>query len=75
MDDTITLRRVGNSVGTIFSKDILALLNAEEGTTLHVTKTANGIELSPYDPGFASDMEAGEDIARRYKNTLHKLAK
>jgi hypothetical protein len=31
--------------------------------------------LTPYDPGFADKMDLVEDIMKRYRNTLHTLAK
>ncbi len=74
MFEPIAIRRVGNSMGLLLSKEILAKLDAQEGTELYIRETPNGIELSPYDDSFAKDMEIGQDIARRYRNALHKLA-
>ena len=74
MTYTLQLRAIGNSVGAIFSKELLQKLGAQEGTELFVRETPSGIEISPYDDSFAKDMEIGQDIARRYRNALHKLA-
>jgi hypothetical protein len=34
-----------------------------------------GYRLTPYDPGFAEKMDKADEIMRRYRNTLHTLAK
>lgn len=75
MTNVTTIRAIGNSDGVIIPKEMLADLNMKSGDTLFVTRTANGLELSPYDPDLAADMNRADDISRRYRNTLHNLAK
>ncbi len=65
---------VGNSVGIIFSKEILEKLCVSKGDTLYVTKTPRGVELSLYDEEFATQMEIAESIMREDRDVLHKLA-
>ncbi len=44
--------------------------------TLYVVEAPDGgYRLTPYDPGFAKKIEKADDIMRRYRNTLHALAK
>ena len=74
MTATIKLRRIGNSTGTVFPRDILQRLNVEEGDELFVTETPNGLELSPYDPNFAEDVAIAEKIMKKRRKVLRKLA-
>jgi len=65
---------VGNSTGIVLSKDILAKLRVQKGDKLFVSETPNGIELSSYNPEFAEQMDMAEDIMRKDRDVLRKLA-
>jgi len=72
----LKVRRIGNSLGVVLPKDVLARLNSEDGAALYLIEEPDGgYRLSPYDPEFESQMEAIEDVIRRYPNTLRALAK
>ena len=71
---SVKLTAIGNSVGVILPKEILALLNANKGDALYVTRTPNGIELSLYNEKFARQMEIGRKIMREDRDVLRKLA-
>jgi putative addiction module antidote len=71
----LKLRKIGNSVGTTFPKEILDKLQVNEGDTLYLTETPDGIELTAYDPEFEQVMEAAGEITRHYRNALKELAK
>lgn len=71
----IKITTVGNSVGVVLPKDLLARMNVAKGDTLCVSETPNGIELSPYDPEFEAQMESGREGMRAYRNALRELAK
>jgi putative addiction module antidote len=71
---TLKIRKVGNSLGTTFPKEILQQLNVEEGDTIYVTQMPDGIKLTAYDPNFAKAMEAYRNVSRKYKNALRELA-
>lgn len=74
MTATIKLRKIGNSTGTVFPKDILQRLNVEEGDELFIIETSNGIELSPYNQEFAKDVAVVEKVMKKRRNVLRKLA-
>ena len=65
---------IGNSVGVTFPKEILERLRVQKGDTVYVLETPNGIELTPYDPEFAEQMEVAEDVMRESRDLLRKLA-
>jgi len=73
---TLKLTAVGTSTGVVIPKDMLARLNVGKGDVLYAVETPDGgYRLTPYDPGFAQTMDKAEEIMRRYRNTLHILAK
>jgi putative addiction module antidote len=65
---------VGNSVGVILPKEILERLRVSKGDSLYVIETKQGIELTPYNPEFALQMEAAERVMREDRDALRKLA-
>lgn len=65
---------VGNSAGVVLTKELLAKLRVSKGDKLYVTETLHGIELSPYDPLFAEQMDMAETIMREDRDVLKKLA-
>ena len=75
MSDTVTLRKVGNSAGVTFGKEVLEALNVSIGEKLHVIRTPNGIQLTPFDPDFAKVLDSTRDYMRRHRNALQELAK
>jgi len=72
---TLRITTVGNSVGIVLPKEILEKLRVGKGDTLHVMETPGGIELTPYDPEFAGQMEAAERVMREDRDALRELAK
>jgi len=71
----LKLTQIGNSVGVILPKEVLARLKVEKGDTLYVTDSPDGVRLTPHDPAFATQMDAARDIMKRRRNVLRELAK
>ena len=71
----LKLTQIGNSVGVILPKEILARLKAEKGDTDFVTESPDGIVLTPYDPAMAAQVEAGREFMREFRDTFRELAK
>jgi putative addiction module antidote len=72
----LQIKRIGNSVGLILPKDLLARLKLKEGDKLHVVEqTERGIKLSPYDPKHAKAMDIARRSFRKYADTYKALAK
>ena len=70
----LKLTTVGNSVGIILPKEILERLRVQKGDSLYVVETKQGIELTPYNPEFAAQMEAAERVMREDRDALRRLA-
>ncbi len=66
---------IGNSVGLILPRDLLTKLRVAKGDMLYVTETPNGIELTPFNPDFAVQMDVAESIMRENRDALRKLAR
>ena len=71
----LKLTQIGNSVGVILPKDMLARLKLEKGDLLYVTDAADGINLTPYDPALDEQVTAGRQFMREFRDTFHQLAK
>ena len=73
---TLQIRKIGNSVGLILPKELLARLKLKEGDTLHIVEqTERGLKLSPYDPKHAKAMEIARRSFSTYADTYKALAK
>ena len=72
----LKLTQIGNSVGVILPKEVLARLKLVKGDTVFVTDAANGgVTLTPYDPALEEELELGREFMREYRDTFHQLAK
>lgn len=71
---TLKVRRVGNSLGVVLPKDVLAKLNVGEGAELSVTETPDGVALTASDGDTADLMRMAEDIMRKRRLVLKALA-
>lgn len=71
----LKVRQIGNSLGVVLPKEVLARLNAQVGDEILVTRTENGIHLHRKDSEFEEHMRLAEEIMARYPNTLRALAK
>jgi putative addiction module antidote len=71
----LKLTQIGNSVGVIFPKELLARLKLEKGDSLFVSEAVNGFMLSTYDPEFEQQMAEARRIMKNRRAVLHELAK
>lgn len=72
---TLKLTQIGNSVGVILPKEILARLKVEKGDSLFVTETPEGLSITVHDPAFEEQMKAAQKIMRKRRAVLRELAK
>jgi putative addiction module antidote len=71
----LQVKKIGNSLGLILPKELLARLKLAEGDKLYVVEqTERGIKLSPYDPKHVKAMEIARRSFRRYADTYKALA-
>lgn len=74
MPISLKVTTIGNSMGVVLPKEILERLHVSKGDRLYVLETPNGIELVPYNPEFAHQMEVAEQVMREDRDALRKLA-
>lgn len=75
MSATVRVRKVGNSLGILLTKDVIEVLGVAEGDQLFAVRTPDGIRLTPFDPDFATAIESSRDYMRRHRDAMHELAK
>ncbi|NWG24206.1 MAG: AbrB/MazE/SpoVT family DNA-binding domain-containing protein [Pseudorhodoplanes sp.] len=72
----LQIKKIGNSLGLILPKELLARLRLKEGDVLHlVEQPERGMKLTPYDPKHAKAMEIARRAFRTYADTFKALAK
>jgi putative addiction module antidote len=71
----LKLRKIGNSVGVILPKEILARLKLEKGDTVFVTDSVDGVRLTPFDPETEAQLSIGRQIMKDRRAVLRELAK
>ena len=72
---TLKLTQIGNSVGAIFPKELLAQMRLEKGDEFYVSETPDGLRITVHNPEFEEQMRIGREIMKERRNVLHELAK
>ena len=71
----LKLTQIGNSVGVVLPKDVLARLKLQKGDTVFITETPEGYAVTPYDPALEEQLNAGREFMHEYRAAFHALAK
>ena len=71
----LKVSQIGNSLGLVLPKEVLARLKVEKGDALFLTETEDGYRLTPYDPEFAEQMDAARKVMKKRRAVLRELAK
>jgi putative addiction module antidote len=74
MATAVKITAIGNSLGIVLPKDVMAKLHVEKGDSLYLVDTPGGIQLTPYDQDFAQEMEAARRVMRKHRDVLRRLA-
>jgi putative addiction module antidote len=74
MATAVKITTVGNSVGIVLPKEVLAKLKVGKGDSLYLVDTADGVQLTAYDQEFAGEIEAARRVMRKHRDVLRKLA-
>jgi putative addiction module antidote len=74
MATTAKIVAIGNSAGIVLPKEIMARLNLEKGDSVYVTEEPKGLRVTPFDPDFATQMEAAREVMRENRDVLQRLA-
>ena len=71
----LKLTAIGNSVGLILPKEVLARLGVGKGDTLFAVETDGGLRLTTSDPDFEKQMEVVRQVMKKRRTVLRALAK
>ena len=72
---TLKLTQIGNSVGVVLPKELLARLKLEKGDTVFLTESPDGYRITPHDPAFEEQMKIGRQIMKERRAVLRELAR
>jgi putative addiction module antidote len=72
---TLKLTQIGNSIGVILPKEVLARLKLEKGEQVFLTETPDGYAITPFDPAIEEEIRLGLEFMSQYKETFRALAK
>jgi putative addiction module antidote len=72
---TVKVTTVGNSLGIVLPREALTRLRVDKGDLLHLLETPDGVELTPYAPSFAQQMDAAETVMHEDRDVLRRLAR
>jgi putative addiction module antidote len=71
----LKLMQVGNSVGVILPRELLAKLGVGKGDTIYAIDQPDGVRLTVADPDFAAQMDVARRIMKERREVLRELAK
>ncbi len=71
----LKLTQIGNSVGVILPREMLAKLGVTKGDTIYAVDQPDGVRLTVADPGFAEQMEVARKVMKDRRAVLRELAK
>lgn len=67
--------RIGNSLGVVLPREIIADLNVEKGDRLYLTRSPEGYRITKSDPDFERRVALARRIMSRRHNALRELTK
>jgi len=71
----LKLTQIGNSVGVVFPKEVLAKLRVEKGDVIYVTESPDGFRITPHNEAFEAQMKVARDVMKERRAVLRELAK
>ena len=67
--------RIGNSLGVVLPREIVADLNVEKGDRLYLTRSPEGYRLTRSDPEFERRIALAKRMMSKRHNALRELSK
>ena len=71
----LKLTQIGNSVGVILPREMLAKLGMAKGDTIYAVDQPDGVRLTVADPDFAAQMDVARRVMKERRSALRELAK
>ena len=73
--NVLKLTQIGNSVGVILPKELLAKLGVGKGDTIYAVDQPDGVRLTVADPDFVAQMDVARRVMKERRAVLRELAK
>jgi putative addiction module antidote len=67
--------RIGNSLGVVLPREIIADLDVEKGDRLYLTRSPEGYRITKSDPDFERRVALARRIMSKRHNALRELSK
>ncbi len=71
----LKILRIGNSLGVVLPREIIADLNVEKGDRLYLTRSPEGYRITRSDPDFERRVALARRIMSKRHNALRELSK
>jgi putative addiction module antidote len=71
----LKLTQIGNSLGVILPKEILAQMKVQKGDQLFFTQAPDGYRVTPYRATAEAQLKAGREFMHDFRDTFRELAK
>jgi putative addiction module antidote len=71
----LKLTQIGNSLGIILPKEILAQMKVQKGDQLFFTEAPDGYRITPYRATAEAQLKAGREFMHDFRDTFRELAK
>ena len=75
MSGELKVIKVGNSMGVILPRELLAKLGVELGDVLDWIPNQEGFVVRRHDAGFAEQMAVAREVMKQRRDALRELAK
>lgn len=70
----LKITQIGNSMGSVFPKEMLTKMNVDKGDVVHVVETPDGFLLTPYNPTVKEQLDIGLEFMKEYRTTFKVLS-
>ena len=72
---TLKITQIGNSLGVVLPKEVLADLDVEKGDKIYLSRSPGGYNVTKSDPEFEHQMKIARRIMKESYSVLRELAK
>ena len=69
----LKLIEVGDSIGVVFPKELLAQMGLNIGDAVYVTESPDGMDITTHNPEFEAQVRIGQEIPKERRAVLRAL--
>ncbi len=72
---TLKVTQIGNSLGLVLPKEVLAKLGVGKGEEIYLTDSPDGLRITAHNPDFEEQMRVAREIMKDRRAVLRELAR